>query len=440
MSTSQSIGRWIPVGSLFLTLMLLSLSEASGQSILKRVKNKVEQTVGDKIIDKSEKAVARGVDKVMGAEAEEANPLGNPVSETEGESASGAPSMLKAYSNYDFIPGDSVIYAADFSSEALSELPAGWNTNGNSSIVQLESLQGQWLRIAQKTVNLTDNRKGFGTDFTVEFDAFMQFAFEGWYPPSLRFGLLASGAEDPSANRLLSDPRGDKTFYMELSPMANGANILLESYNKNTRHFHSPVSSAPAARNWYGKVVHVAMQAQKERLRIWIDGEKMYDIPKALPSEGLYNQLFFQLGSSSYADEQVGVYISNISIAKGLADARHRLVEDGRFSTSGILFDVGSAVIKPESSGVLNTIGNVLKQNPDMKVRIVGHTDGSGDEKANQLLSEQRAEAVKGFLSSRFSLDNGRLESTGKGESEPVADNRTREGMAQNRRVDFIRL
>jgi len=440
MCINQLTGRGVPVAILFLPLMLLSITEVSGQSILKRVKNKVEQTVGDKVVDKADKAVAKGVDKVMGVEAEEGSQSPSPASEIESESAVTPSSLLKAYSKYDFIPGDSVIYAADFSSEALSELPAGWNTNGNSSVVQLEGLPGQWLRIAQKTVNLTDNRNDFGADFTVEFDAFMQFTFKGWYPPSLRFGLFASGVEDPSGNRLLSDPKGDKSLYMELSPMANGANILLESYRKNTRHFHSPVKSAPSAQGWYARVVHVAMQAQKERLRIWIDGEKMYDIPKAIPSEDVYNQLFFQLGSSSYTDEQVGVYVSNIKIAKGMPDARHQLVEEGRFSTSGILFDVGSAVIKPESSGVLNTIGEVLKQNPDMQVRIVGHTDASGEEKANQLLSEQRAEAVKGFLSSRFSIEDGRLESTGKGETEPVGDNRTREGMAQNRRVEFIRL
>lgn len=439
MHTKLLSGQRGPVALVSLMALLLSVSEASGQSILKRVKSKVEQTVGDKVVDKADKAVSRGVDKVLGKEEGEAGSPENPL-QTEGETLTGTPARLKAFSKYDFVPGDSIIYAADFSTEALAELPAGWNANGSSSVVQLESLPGQWLRIAQKTVNLTNNRKDFGTDFTVEFDAFMQFPFEGWYPPLLRFGLLASGAEDPAANRLLSDLMGNKAFYMEVSPMATGANIRLESYQKNVRYFHSPVSSAPSARNWYGKVVHVAMQAQKERLRIWIDGEKMYDVPKALPAAGVYNQLFFELGSSSYPDEQVGFYISNIRIAKGIADTRHQLVEDGRFSTTGILFDVGSAEIKPESSGVLNMIGQILKDNPDMKVRVVGHTDASGQEPANQLLSEQRAASVKEFLSNSFGLDASRLESAGKGESEPVADNKTPEGKAQNRRVEFIRL
>jgi len=200
--------------------MLPSVSEVPGQSILKRVKNKVEQTVVDKVVDKADKAVAKGVDKVMGVKTEEGIQSVSPASETEGESAPTPSSLLKAYSKYDFIPGDSVIYAADFSSEALSELPVGWNTNGKSTVVQLEGLPGQWLRIAQKTVNLNDNRNDFGADFTVEFDAPMQFTFKGWYPPSLRFGLLASGAEDPAGNRSLSDPKGDKSLYMELYPAA----------------------------------------------------------------------------------------------------------------------------------------------------------------------------------------------------------------------------
>src|SRR5690554_7827525 len=109
MCINQLTGRGIPVAILFLSLMLLSITEVSGQSILKRVKNKVEQTVGDKVVDKADKAVAKGVDKVMGVEAEEGSQSPNPASEIESESAVTPSSLLKAYSKYDFIPGDSEI-------------------------------------------------------------------------------------------------------------------------------------------------------------------------------------------------------------------------------------------------------------------------------------------------------------------------------------------
>ncbi len=437
----QSKFRIVYAIKFFLPLMLIiPLSNVSAQSILKKIKSKVEQSATEKILDQTDKKVSKSIDNAINAARGEQKSTEEETIKQDKIGTTEKLSMMKAYSKYDFIPGDSIIYANDFSSESLGELPTGWNTNGNSVIMKLEGLNGQWLRIAQKTVNLTDNKKTFGTDFTVEFDAFLQFDFKGWLPPSILFGLLASGTLDPAGNHLLSDPKGDKTFYIEVSPLSNGANTLLESYKKYARYFNSPTILLPSAKNWYGRVVHVAMQIQKERLRIWINGEKMYDIPKAIPLEGTYNQLFFQLSSSPYSDEQIGVYFSNIKIAKGLADARHKLVTEGHFSTTGILFDLGSSVIKSESLGVLKLLGDVLVQNPDIKIKIIGHTDALGDEKTNQLLSEQRAIAIKNSFRSEFGIADNRLEAIGKGETEPVGDNKTKEGMAQNRRVEFIRL
>src|SRR5690606_8124686 len=148
----------------------------------------------------------------------------------------------------------------------------------------------------------------------------------------------------------------------------------------------------------------------------------------------------FQLSSSPYSDEQIGVYFSNIKMAKGLPDTRHKLVEDGKFSTTGILFDTGSAIVKPESAGVLKTIAAVLTQHPDIRVRIVGHTDAVGDDKANLELSGRRAASVSEVLQAVYQIDGGRLETSGKGEAEPVADNQTADGRTQNRRVEFIKL
>jgi outer membrane protein OmpA-like peptidoglycan-associated protein len=79
-------------------------------------------------------------------------------------------------------------------------------------------------------------------------------------------------------------------------------------------------------------------------------------------------------------------------------DTRHKLIEEGKFSTTGILFDFQSAVIKPESYGVIKDITNVLKENPTVKVKVVGHTSSDGDLNANMELSKQRAAAVKEMM------------------------------------------
>ncbi len=104
------------------------------------------------------------------------------------------------------------------------------------------------------------------------------------------------------------------------------------------------------------------------------------------------------------------------------------------------MFDVNSAAIKPESYGTLKEIAGVLQDNADVKVKIIGHTDSDGDDALNLALSKKRAEAVKSALTDEFKIDGSRIATDGKGETDPVADNKTPEGKAQNRRVEFVKL
>jgi len=89
--------------------------------------------------------------------------------------------------------------------------------------------------------------------------------------------------------------------------------------------------------------------------------------------------------------------------------------------------------------GIIRQISQALQQEQSMKLKIVGHTDADGDNASNLELSRQRAEAVKNALVSVYQIDAGRLVTDGKGESEPVSDNGTSDGKAQNRRVEFIK-
>ena len=152
------------------------------------------------------------------------------------------------------------------------------------------------------------------------------------------------------------------------------------------------------------------------------------------------NQLYFHLEGSNYKEEEIGLFLSNIKIATGLPDTRHKLVEEGRFSTTGILFDVNAATIKPESNGVLKEIADAIKSNTGIKIKIIGHTDSDGSDADNLELSRRRAEAVKEALVKEWNIDAAALQTDGKGEGEPVSDNKTKEGKAQNRRVEFVKL
>ncbi|TMI91767.1 MAG: OmpA family protein, partial [Bacteroidetes bacterium] len=85
-------------------------------------------------------------------------------------------------------------------------------------------------------------------------------------------------------------------------------------------------------------------------------------------------------------------------------------------------------------------MANVLKEISDLKVKIVGHTDADGNDVSNLDLSKRRADAVKDMLTKEFGIDASRMETDGKGESEPIDNNTTPAGKANNRRVEFIKI
>ncbi len=101
-----------------------------------------------------------------------------------------------------------------------------------------------------------------------------------------------------------------------------------------------------------------------------------------------------------------------------------------------ILFDSGASKIKEESISVLQSILATLKDYPNEKFVIEGHTDSSGSQAVNQRLSEERANAVKAYLTTN-GIDGNRLSAKGYGETKPVADNTTNEGKAKNRRIEI---
>jgi outer membrane protein OmpA-like peptidoglycan-associated protein len=87
----------------------------------------------------------------------------------------------------------------------------------------------------------------------------------------------------------------------------------------------------------------------------------------------------------------------------------------------------------------LNDIATVLKENPAVSVKIIGHTDSDGDDALNLDLSKRRAESVRSELSSKFGIDASRMQTEGAGESKPVAPNDTPSNKAMNRRVEFVK-
>jgi outer membrane protein OmpA-like peptidoglycan-associated protein len=125
-----------------------------------------------------------------------------------------------------------------------------------------------------------------------------------------------------------------------------------------------------------------------------------------------------------------------------VADANSMLSsikETGKVAVYGIYFDTGKATLKPESQPTLQEIAKLLKENPGLKLYVVGHTDNTGTFDANMKLSMDRAAAVTNELVLQYSATGTSLKACGDGPTSPVATNETEEGKALNRRVELVK-
>jgi len=103
-----------------------------------------------------------------------------------------------------------------------------------------------------------------------------------------------------------------------------------------------------------------------------------------------------------------------------------------------INFDTGKSTIKPESKPIIEQIVQMMKATPNFKISVEGHTDNVGNAKSNKTLSDERARAVLAAVVAQ-GIDPKRLSAAGYGQDKPIADNKTEEGRAKNRRVELVK-
>lgn len=361
------------------------------------------------------------------AKTEEANdkPQDKPAAKTTKQS-------FTSYSKYDFVPGEQVVFFEDFSQDAIGDFPVNWNTSGSGEVVTIESFEGRWLKWSAGVSYSPNLTTSFPDNFTLEFDILLQKQEDKEDP---YFGLTFYSA--------------DKDILMEgdVGIGDAGMNLMAQSAWEVTNWTGSEVetvgsSSQVSNSNLYNYKTHVSIWGQKQRMRVYVNETKVLDLPKAFPQGAKLNRIRFSNnpGLNLSNDNAGPIYLANVRIAVGAPDMRSKLITEGKLVTRGILFDVNSDKIKGESYGTLKEISQVLKDNPTVRVKIVGHTDSDGNDAANLELSKRRGAAVKASLVKDFSIDASRMETDGKGKTEPVSPNTTPEGKANNRRVEFLKL
>ncbi len=147
------------------------------------------------------------------------------------------------------------------------------------------------------------------------------------------------------------------------------------------------------------------------------------------------NKQIAQLGKGMLVDA-ADLYKNPAAIQKFVMDVFCQEIVEQKIVLRGINFDFDKYNIKPEFEPILDEAVSTLKAKPDIKVVIVGHTDSIGTAEYNMNLSKQRAKAVSNYFVSK-GIAAGRLQTVGKGLTDPIASNATADGRAMNRRVEL---
>lgn len=334
---------------------------------------------------------------------------------------------FQAFSKFDFVPGEKVVALDDFTQDAVGDYPAKWNTNASGEIVTVTGKPGRWLKLAGTGFYLPEFVNALPDDFTLEFDVLTPPTFSGYPLNAVITDLPSSGAAGWTA--------ATNSVILRLNPGAGDAGTSETQVRQNGDSAAQTTKSVTQFTKT-ANPVHVSMWRQRQRIRVYLNEEKVWDLPRAFLATAKLNMLVFGLR----VDDPTGeYYVGNLRLAVGAPDTRNKIITEGKWVSHGILFDVNSDRIKGESYGSLKEIAGVLTEAADLRVVIVGHTDSDGDTAANLDLSRRRAVAVKAALVSEFKIDAARMDTDGKGEGEPVDKNETPAGKANNRRVEFIK-
>ena len=412
--------------------ILKKLKKAAQRGVEQGVLNTVERKLNKKSEEKTEEAL----DAVLEGRKKEGTPDSNfPNEDFTGSEDMLQPSILleDGANEVAFTRGSKILYSDDFAPDAIGDFPAKWNTSQGGEVTKLNGFSEKWLKIpAGSTVSL-EMTKPLPANFTIEYDLIM--------PANLNYRLAGFAI----------GTKPEKIGYSFAS--SNSYGFLM--YSQNDRNYDSwNFGTRKDGRNAWLKTeyevplnqkIHVAIEVNNhERIRSYINGVKMSDAPRDFKPDFAQAIYFHATTHGAKETKSSYFYVSNVVIAESGIDARSNvmkeLLENGAFTTNDIHFASGSDKIEPNSANVLNEIGEAMKSVSGTIFVIIGHTDSDGEEADNQKLSDKRALAVKKYLVDNFGIESNTLLTSGKGETEPVADNSTSEGKAQNRRVEFRKM
>jgi len=324
----------------------------------------------------------------------------------------------KVWENYDFVPGNKVIFFTDFSDDKVGNFARRLKyLSGPMDVVERDGVKV--LRATGRSEFLIPIGRALPERFTLEIDVIAPEPKDGEHDVHEML-TFEGGAEQNGGAQSAS-----VIWMTSVAWIAGGGQ-------------HSPASDVniPAAMRplLRGNVAHLRVLMDGAYFKMYVNERRLYNIPELAMRRDSVIRVALN------ASEEEVVYLTGLRVAESETDVLYdALAAKGRWATQGILFATGKADLQPESRPVLKEIATTVKEHGDLKILIEGHTDNVGKPDANLALSEARAAAVKAALVADFGIGADRISTKGFGDTKPSAANTTAEGRAQNRRVEVVK-
>ena len=301
----------------------------------------------------------------------------------------------------DFIPGGNVLFEDNFSKDPVGDFPARWSTSGSGAVVELDGFPGKWLKINGSVAVNPEIKKKLPEDCTIEFDLVVKkescIALFGITPIS-----------DVSSGNIYYKKMGVALQNMTGYPGIVVSKDVMDVSSKNDFSMEGYID----------RVLHVSISVNKTRLRVYLDETKVIDMPKLILPE--YRNNFFVAGGEAIPAPPEGIFISNVRIAAGEADARRLLIkqlyDQGSVVTSDVNFNPQTNEITQQSLPVLDNLGQAMVTDPNLNVQINGMdqmpamaqpTVANGT--PNEEVVKQKVEKMKTYLVEKFNVNVDRI-------------------------------
>jgi len=353
---------------------------------------------------------AMGLATGGGAKVSVPNTTGGSTPNAAPVAAAAAPGAL--WTNFDFVPGERVIYYADFTDDKVGNFPDRIDlVEGNLEVAELGGRRV--LRATTPSKITIPLPEVLPQRFTIEFDVINRPSIAG-----ANFQLRGS------VGRM--DDRSTSVIHWGSDGVA-----LLGGGGGEVKFAATDANRARYA----GKPAQIRIVGDGKYVKVYMDEKRVANVPNANFQRSNVLHLVIDARSDDNAS-----FVSRIRVAESSKSFYDDIAAKGFVSTHGLMFESASDRMHPASGATLKMVAAMLTEHPELRLRVEGHTDNVGAKEANRALSDKRAAAVKAALIKDYGIDAKRLDSKGFGDSKAIGNNATAVGRANNRRVDFVKF